>query len=341
MDRIRLSPWKQAVGECFLALNRLIAYTPEICVVRGDLSDSQYSATVYADILSGMIDRWDLPYSQLTDTEVIAGGLAGAKVALFPYSDRMSEAELDRIEAFIDAGGKVLVFFICPQRLASRLGFVRGQYLQQTYAGQFSAFRFNAPDIEGLPERVMQNSWNIYTALPQSSDARVIAYWEDSNGVPSAHPAWLASSTGTFMSHVLMSDDLSNKELLMLALLGHFRPDSWEEAAGSALDRMARIGDLTGYENIVKFIRSRAQSTPRAEAVEDSLALADARRDAASEALSLADYSGAIREALAGREKLLEAYYDCQSLARANSGRSGSIPGWEPIRGTGKDRFSI
>jgi len=313
VDRIRLSPWKQAVGECFLALDRLIAYTPEICVVRGDLSDSQYSANVYADLMSGILARWDLPYSQITDTEVIAGGLEGAKVALFPYSDQMPESELDRIESFIDTGGKVMVFFVCPQRLASRLGFVRGQYIQQTYAGQFSAFRFNAPDIEGLPERVMQNSWNIYTALPQSSDAQVIAYWEDSNGVPSIHPAWLASSTGTFMSHVLMSDDLSNKELLMLALLGHYRPDSWEEAASAALERMGRIGDLTGYENIVEFIRTGAQSTPRVEAVEESLALADARRDSASEALSLANYSEAIREALAGREKLLEAYYDCQS----------------------------
>ena len=123
VDRIRLSPWKAAEGECFLALRELSAYSPDIAIVAGDLN--------YAGVIEKTLSEWWLPYGYITDASVASAGLSAAQVAIFPYNPTMSETEIEKIEQFARAGGKILAFYALPGRLADILGLRMTGYLPQ------------------------------------------------------------------------------------------------------------------------------------------------------------------------------------------------------------------
>ena len=305
VDRIRLSPWKGSEGPCTLALKRLYTFSPEILIVEGDLD--------YAKVIEQVMTKWDLPYGYITDASVASDGLGQADLAIFPYNSGMSDAEIDRVDAFTRAGGKVLSFYSIPGRMPDVLGLRRLAWVQAQYPGQFSAYRFNAPEIIGLPERAYQTSWNIYSVLPDAPDARTIAYWEDAQGVQQPYPAWVVSSTGAFMSHVLLSGDYANQERMVLALLGHFRPETWDEAAAVALDRLGVVGEMDEYAEAVAFIEGQAHGGPRDATVTSYLDEAGSLRQTAIEAYSQNRYFDTIQAAMSAQEALLEAYYYCQS----------------------------
>lgn len=301
VDRIRLSPWKAIEGECFLALRELYAYSPDIALVEGDLN--------YAGVIEKTLSEWWLPYGYITDASVASRGLGDAQVAIFPYNPAMSTTEIEKIEQFARAGGKIFAFYALPGRLADVLGLRMIRYLPQEYPGQFSAFRFQAPEIPALPERVMQSSGNIHVVEPSAPDARVIAYWEDSEGIQQPYPAWLASSTGVYMSHVLLNDDAETKIRMLLALLGHLRPATWEEAARAALNYLGQVGDHYTYESATGWIRDQMPQSPRSASVEMYLNQSESLRQQGLESLAQEDYRQGVLTFLEAHEALLEAYY--------------------------------
>ena len=71
-----------------------------------------------------------------------------------------------------------------------------------------------------LPGRVRQASHNIRPVFPADRSARVLAYWEDAQGRRSKDPAWVASSRGVWMTHVLLEGDGAAKQRMLLGLLG-------------------------------------------------------------------------------------------------------------------------
>ena len=305
IDGIRLSPWKGASQNTYLAVRQLRAYTPTVLLVRDTQSTNP-------DIVQQTIDRhvawlggYNVSCGVITRAGVEAGLLQESRLAILPYNEAVSETEMTRLESFVAAGGKLIVYYLLPGRLAPLLGV---QVTSWTL-GDFAAWKFADPAIPTLPARVFQASWNITVAVPSGSlNSRVTAKWDNSQGQDTGKAAWLGSDHGFFMSHVLLADEADLKSYALLCLIGSIVPEVWPEAAAAAIDQMGRVGPYQTYSEAVAGIRQRASLTLRALLVETELTGAETNRASALAAQAATNYSQAIFSAQAARAQLKQAY---------------------------------
>jgi uncharacterized lipoprotein YddW (UPF0748 family) len=305
INAVHLSPWKAAPQNTYLALGQLRAFSPAVALVR----DTQ---SANPQVVRDTIDRhlaWLCGYSiscgVVTRTGVEAGLLAGSRVAILPYNETVSEAEMNKLEAFVAAGGKLIVYYLLPSRLAALLGF---RVINWT-RGDFAAWNFSDPKITNLPPRVLQASWNITVAQPAGTlNARVTALWEDSRGQNTGQAAWLASDHGFFCSHILLGDDAQPKAYALLALIGSLVPEVYPPAADGAIDQIGRVGPYETYDQAVTEIRSHGGMTLRSALVDGQLAQAETNRALALSARASGAYSQAILAAQTANAHLQEAY---------------------------------
>ena len=310
IDGIRLSPWKGADQDTYLAVGELRAFTPPIYIIEDTQSDDAGTVESTIERLSAWLGASNISFGVMTDSLVEQGDLAGSRLAILPYNEVVSSEQVAQLQTFVASGGALMVSYLLPDGVDDLLGFVRTGWT----AGDFAAFSFSDTIIDALPDRVRQDSWNITVAAPGSSlHARVIATWEDGEGVSTGHPAWLASDNGLFMSHILLSDDASAKQYMLLALIGHYVPEVWPGAVDAAILAIGRIADYIAYEQAVADIGLRAGDTPRVGEVAASLAAADALRLEAIAARDRGDFAEAVRLAGAARTHMQQAYYLCQS----------------------------
>ncbi len=149
----------------------------------------------------------------LSRADVEAGFLVGAKLAILPYNESISDLEMTQLESFVSGGGKLMVYYLLPSRIQALLG-VRS--LGWT-PGDYAAWVFTDPAINGLPPRVEQSSWNITRAAPNGTlNSRITATWNNSAGASTGHAAWLRSDHGYFSTHVLLGDDGDRKSYALL-----------------------------------------------------------------------------------------------------------------------------
>ena len=221
IDGIRLSPWKGASQDTYLAVRQLRAFTPTILLVRDTQSSNPEIVQQTIDRHLAWLGGYNLSCGVITRAGVEAGLLQESRLAILPYNETVSETEMARLESFVAAGGKLLVYYLLPGRLAPLLG-VR---VTGWTPGDFAAWSFSDPAIPNLPTRVLQASWNITVTVPSGSlNSRVTATWENSQGQNTGKAAWLASEHGFFMSHVLLGDDADQKSYALLCLIGSIIP---------------------------------------------------------------------------------------------------------------------
>jgi uncharacterized lipoprotein YddW (UPF0748 family) len=314
IDRIRLSPWKAADIDTYLAMDELAAFNPLIAIVRGTKSiaaNPSYEATVdnTVSLLQDWLGEYEISLGVISDEDVETGTLAGSKMAILPYNPVLSDAELTQLETFVGNGGKLMVFYNSNSRIAALLGIQITGWERH----QMRAMHFSDDQIEGLPERVLQASWNIFLTGTIEGKSRIIARWEDSDRVMLPNAAWLASPTGLYMSHILLSDDADKKQQMLLAMVGHYVPEIWPGAAEVAIEKIGHIADFQDYDAAVTGIRAQAHGSPKALGIETSLAAADALRTQASDALTSGNYMHAVELALEARAALKNAFYLCQT----------------------------
>lgn len=306
VDGIRLSPWKGASRNTYLALRELRAYTPEVLLLRDALTSNPDIVQQTLDRHRDWLGRYGLECGVVSRAEVEGGLLAGARLAVLPYNENISSNEWTALENFVAAGGKLLVYYLLPSRMEPLLGVRRTGWAQ----GDYATWVFSDPAIPALPSRVQQASWNITFAVPNGTlNSRVIATWEDSRGVSTGRAAWVRSDHGYFVSHVLLGDDAENKSYALLCLLGWFLPDAWPTAASGAIESIGRLGPYPGYAQAEAGIREAARTTLRAARVEAELAAAAAERSRALLAVTRTNYAEAVEAAHSAQARLKQAYY--------------------------------
>jgi len=304
IDGIRLSPWKGAARNTYLAARQLRAFTPPVLLVRDDLSGNPNVVQETIDRHVEWLGGYNLDCGVVTRANVEAGLLAESRLAILPYNESVSETEMAQLESFVAAGGKLMVYYLLPGRLASLLGVKVTGWAQ----GDFAAWSFADPAIPQLPPRVKQASWNITYAVTNGLHSRVTATWERSSGANTGRAAWLTSDHGFFMSHILLGDDAGPKAYALLCLVGHCLPEVWPSAAAGAIDEIGRVGPYSTYTEAVAGIRRGAEGTLRAPLAEAELASAAADRDLALAALAATNYPQAILTAQSAQDHLKEAY---------------------------------
>ena len=231
----------------------------------------------------------------------------------------------------MQSGGKLLVCYRLPPRLAASLGFDHVEYVRQQRPGQFAQVRFDAADLPGLPQSVQQDSWNIMDVRPAGHHARVIGRWYDQAGQPTGRAALLLSDRGAFFSHIILADDREGKKQMLAALLGHFSPPLWRQMAQAEIAYASQVGDCSDFSQVAERVKTDGDAAAQRliEKATASLAAADTQ-------FARGQFAAAVESAHRGHDQLVEAYLRAQPVRRRegravwNHSGTGAYPGdWD------------
>ncbi len=193
----------------------------------------------FAQSLARHVERW---YREagvdvaLSDDSALASALADKRVAVLVYVAQPHERQMAALTAFVRRGGRLIVCYSSSAELAALMGVRCVGYQKGTTDGRWSAMRFVAGAPRGVPELIRQTSSNLFLVQPIEGRSQVLAWWHDRQGRRTEEPAWLSTSSGYWMTHVLSGDgDAEAKGRLLLALAAAQDPSLWQPAAARVL----------------------------------------------------------------------------------------------------------
>jgi hypothetical protein len=207
---IRVSAWKNADFDEPIELAEATFDAPaRIAIVRSTDLTAPGDAGLANDLANRcarLLDKSALPYDFVSDDCASLLGKCGTKptracdLALLPYSPRLSVHELGRIKAFVQAGGKLIVFFNADKELGKLLGVEPGPW-RSTGTRAYTAI--DASPLFGHARRIPHFTEGIIAPRPLQSDgARKVATWVAAFNRPVASPAIALSPSGAWFAHV-------------------------------------------------------------------------------------------------------------------------------------------
>ncbi len=255
ISRLRLGAWKSIEGVSNIGVADIEAISSEIVVIQGDrtpVTSLEYGTVLaQSDLTTKLLTDAGMSVGGMADSDVEDGALIGRKVAIFPHNPDMTELEMDQVEKFVRSGGKVLGFYGVHPRLLKLIGVELTSWQTQKFPGQFASIHFTKSYVPELPNSVQQASWNSNIVRPIRPSAEVVGQWFDSKGHPLGIPAVVASENGAYMSHVLLGDDPDGKMQMMLALVGHFDTNVWQQACSRAARDLQVVGEFKSMKSAV------------------------------------------------------------------------------------------
>lgn len=258
---IRFASWNANTALPEVMLQGLVAKQSDVAILldtNARNTDEWNTCEGQTKLTGEMLTRLGIGNGVLADEDAASGALAGRKVVILPHNPRMSLAAQESIAKFMRSGGKVFAFYSVPNRILQELGLEYVGYQAARYSGQFAKIAFGG-QIEGLPQSVIQNSWNITCVKPVSQNAKVIGKWIDSAGKEAEWPAVATSDTGLFMAHVLTGDDQPGKQRMLLAFLGKYMPGLWPNSAKKALAEVGQVGEFATLAQLETYVKASAK----------------------------------------------------------------------------------
>ena len=282
IDGIRISFWKGSEGKGRVVLESIEAVRDEILIVRGNLSilkgsPEAESVRRYAELMAKLLREAGLEFGVVEDTDVEDGALRGCRIAIFPYNPDISEREAEEIERFIRDGGKVIIFYSIPPRIARLLGVEITGWMRQEYEGQFASAKLRTTVVEGFPLSIGQGSWNVRLIEPVDPEAEVAGEWIDSKGEETGIPAITVHPNGAVMGHVLTAADPEDKKRMLIALIGKLVPEMRPELLRAYASGAAKLGWFETIEEVAGFIESNLKEIPAERAERARRRLEEAR----------------------------------------------------------------
>ena len=258
IEAIRVSPWRGSAVAASLTLHALTAAEDSLLIVRAtasaqDAAEEALSARI-ARRLSSWLRELGLSHGMVSDDDVAAGILRRARVAILPYNPRPTSSMLAALRTFVQGGGRLVVFYGSDPNLAALMEVKLGRYARTDLPGRWSSMTFVDPSARYLPARVFQESSNILPVTPAGKGAKVIAWWEDALGRRTRDPAWVATSRGLWMTHILQNDDVRTKQEMLLGLLGRLDPALWQEAARHRLNTAGQVDSFASLADALEGI---------------------------------------------------------------------------------------
>lgn len=312
---LRLSAWRgRGVNtEFFISDIRkagVLGADAAVAIVRAESAaqrspDEARSIEQFTEAIAGHLRALDIGCSVISDLEVSAERLRTAQVVILPHNPSMPDRAVDELVKYARQGGRLLAFYIVPDKLCPILGIGPPQHLQASASRTFSTIRFTDGAVPGAPPRVNQRSWNINGFRPLTPSTRVLADWLDEQGQPTGHAALLGSTNGLVMTHVLLPDDPVNKRRMLLAMVGYLAPAVWAKATDASIARIGMIGDFRGFHDATNRIAPAGTNTPLAL---QALASASASRGAALKLAVQGQFNEAMEEAGKAGRQMLFAY---------------------------------
>ena len=192
----------------------------------------------YTTSLASHVQRWlrgEGVAARVVTPAQMPASLAKENLAFLLGFAQPTPAEMKTLREFRARGGKLVVFHSASPALADMMGVKPVGYSAAPYPGAWSRMDFSSAVPAGLPKYIRQTSSVLQRARPVDGRARVIATWSDRVGRSTGEPAWIASSAGFWMTHVLLADgDEDMKAQLLGAIVGSVDPRAWSVASHRA-----------------------------------------------------------------------------------------------------------
>jgi len=232
VNTIRISPWASACREdavlriANFGVERgggdLLIVQHEFREVTAQNRSNARQAATFAPTLADLLAQGGLIAPVISSQDLRPALLAKAKVLFLPFAAGMARETEDMLLAYLDGGGAVIACFSLPPRLSARLGVKQKRFRPKARDGEFSVIRRGEEDVPDFPETIRQNSFAVIDCevLPAG---RVVAWWQDAKGERTA-PAFVASESGSWFSHVLMKGDAAAKTEALVALAARRHP---------------------------------------------------------------------------------------------------------------------
>lgn len=205
-------------------------------------------ARAAANRVGAWLEELGLSPRRLEEQDLSPDRLVGARLLILPYNPEPDATMLERLAGFRKAGGQVIVCYGASSELAALMEVTLEPFVVVTNAAQIGAFVLNPGLLPGAPPVVRQASHCLIPAYPRTSRAEVLAYWADATGHPSSLPAWVHTSAGFWMSHILLGGDDENKKTLLLAMVATTLPEAWSRATAHLLAPDRPFGDFRNLE---------------------------------------------------------------------------------------------
>lgn len=312
---IRVSAWRGRDTDTELLLSDItlmgaLGGDAVVAIVRAESiaqrnPEEAKGAMQYAEAVAQALQALDIGYAMISDLEVTAEQLKSAKLVVLPHNPSMPDRVQNELVKYAEAGGKLLAFYSVPDKLRKVLKVEGGQHVCESYPGYFSSMRFGGSELPGAPALVKQQSWNINAIKPVSGASQVFAEWLDDKGKATGHAAIVGSTNGLVMTHVLLSDDLANKQRMLLAMVGYLVPEVWQRAVDASI---ARIGTLAGYKNFDEAVAKITALGRGNQRVMKAIAEAKQLRGSALKQAADRKYSEALDQAGTASQRMKEAF---------------------------------
>ena len=285
INTIRISPWASACRED--SVLRIANFSVErgngdLLIVQHEFKEvtaknrsNARQAAANAPVLAGLLEEGGLRVPVVSSHDLTPALLGKAKALFLPFASGMGRETEALLLAYLDGGGSILACFRVPSRLAARLGVKQKQFRRKAYDGEFSAIRRADTAVPDFPEAIQQSSFAVIDCEARPA-GRVIAWWEDISGKRTA-PAFIASESGGWFSHVLMRGDAGAKAEALVALVARRYPEVWQVRWQSRLAHAGAAVSTLGWEAAVASVTAM----PDAGAA-TAQAVANARRTHAS-----------------------------------------------------------
>ncbi|MBE3096170.1 MAG: family 10 glycosylhydrolase [Planctomycetes bacterium] len=271
ISTIRISAWRgqDRDTEFCLADFALLGAPGGIAVVRGESAARSAPGEVesvcqFTETVARCLKDLGVPHAVISDLDATPERLKACSLVILPHNPSMPDDAAGAIAKFVEGGGKLIAFYALHGRLRDLLGVRGAEHVPQKYRGQFASIHFKNDTVLGLPAEVGQQSWNIQGVWPVEGKSRVAARWFDADGKDTGYPAVILSDNGIYMTHVLLSDDAASKRRMLLAMVGHFVPEAWKQAAGASIARIGRFGPYQGFDEAYSGIAPLAKGNGNA-----------------------------------------------------------------------------
>ena len=177
-----------------------------------------------------------LELATINDRDLTSADLDTCQLLVLPYNPSPPDRALTLIEAFIEDGGKLGVFYSSNPRLLEPLGIESTRYLGRPELPVLQGIRLDTSRLTGAPTTLRQGSWNVIEPTPQRpGDTALVGTWLDQDGNDTGLAAVTLNQTGFVFAHVLLDEDPAGAAQLMLALVGRFVPEVWPNAVRQRL----------------------------------------------------------------------------------------------------------
>ena len=189
----------------------------------------------YYTSLANHVKRWlqgEGVNSSVVAPSQMSAALKGEKLAFLVGFASPTKSEVESLRAFRSRGGKLVVFHSASPALGELMGVKPLGYSHAPYPGAWSRMVFSGGVPAGLPKSIRQTSTVLQRAVPLPGKGRVFATWADRSGKSTGEAAWIATSAGFWMTHVLLADgDEDQKARLLGAIVGAVDQKAWSIGA--------------------------------------------------------------------------------------------------------------